>query len=103
MEEVTDLQYISTIYFDVAKIEEIFDFLLKEKFITFPQDHKLPNKEELKGKVYRKYHNFWNHGTNSCWSFRNIIQDKINKGILKFPEKKEAMVVDEDSFPPMTQ
>ena len=23
----------------------------------------------------------------------------INKGILKFPEKKEAMVVDEDSFP----
>ena len=23
----------------------------------------------------------------------------INKGILKFPEKKEAMVVDEDPFP----
>ena len=38
---------------------------------------------------------------NSCWSFRNIIQDKINKGILKFPEKKEAMVIDEDSFPPV--
>ena len=25
----------------------------------------------------------------------------INKGILKFLEKKEAMVVDEDPFPPM--
>ena len=25
--------------FDVAKTDEIFDFLLKEKFITFPQDH----------------------------------------------------------------
>ena len=31
----------------------------------------------------------------------NIIQDKINKGILKFPEKKEAMVIDEDTFPPV--
>ena len=28
----TQVQYT----FDVAKIEEIFDFLLKEKFITFP-------------------------------------------------------------------
>ena len=25
----------------------------------------------------------------------------INKGILKFPEKKEAMVVDDDHFPPV--
>ena len=25
----------------------------------------------------------------------------INKGILKFPEKKEAVVVDEDPFPPV--
>ena len=33
-------------------MEEIFDFLHKEKFITFPQDHKLPNKDELSGKVY---------------------------------------------------
>ena len=31
----------------------------------------------------------------------NIIQDWINKGILKFPDKKEAMVVDEDPFPQM--
>ena len=45
------------------------------------------------------YHNSWNHGTNSFWSFKNIIQDKINKGILKFLGKKEAMVVAEDSFP----
>ena len=25
----------------------------------------------------------------------------INKGILKFPNKKEAMAIDEDPFPPM--
>ena len=29
----------------------------------------------------------------------NIIQDMINKGILKFPTKNEVMVVDEDPFP----
>ena len=87
--------------FDVTKTEEIFYFLMKEKFITFPKDHQLPSKEELRGKVYCKYHSSRNHGTNSCWSFRNIIQDKIKKGILKFLEKKEVMVVDEDLFPPM--
>ena len=75
---------------------------MKERFITFPQDHQLPSEEELRGKVYFKYHNFWNYNTNACWSFRNMIQDWINKGILKFPEKKEAMVIDEDPIPPMT-
>ena len=59
--------------FDVAKTEEIFDFLLKEKFITFPQDHQLPSKMKLRGKVYFKYHNSWNHDTNFCWSFENVF------------------------------
>ena len=63
------------------RLRKSFDFLLKEKFISFSQDHQLPSKEKLKGKVY------WNHGTNSCWSFRNIIEDRINKGILNFLEK----------------
>ena len=31
----TQVQYT----FEVAKIEEIFHFLVKEKFITFPKDH----------------------------------------------------------------
>ena len=55
----TQVQYA----FNAEKTEEI-DFLLKEKFITFSQDHQLPNKEKLKGKVYCKYHNSWNHSTN---------------------------------------
>ena len=67
----------------------------------FPQDHQLPNKKETNGKVYCKYHNSWNHNTNACWSFRNIIQNLINKGILKFPEKKDVMVIDEDPIPPV--
>ena len=31
--------------------------------------------------------------------FRNVIQDRINKGILKFPDKNEVMAIDEDPFP----
>ena len=53
-----------------------------------PEDHQIPNKDELRGKVYCKYHNSWNHTTNAYWGFRNFIQDMINKGILKFPNKK---------------
>ena len=38
--------------FEVAKKEEIFNFLVKEKFITFPKDHLIPSKDELRGKTY---------------------------------------------------
>ena len=107
------------------------EFIVKEKFITFPQDHQLPSKDELRGKVYCKYHNSWNHSTNSCRSFRNVIQDKVNKEVtvnflgekqitvkfsrekevtVNFPgekevmvkplEGKEAMMINEDPFPP---
>ena len=57
----TQVQYT----FEVAKtkemfyfmVKEIFDFLVKEKFITFPKDHRIPNKDKLRGKAYCKYHN----------------------------------------------
>ena len=93
----TQVQYT----FEVAKTKEIFDFLVKQEFITFPKDHWIPNKDELRGKAYCKYHNSWNHTTNACWGFKNFIQDMINKEILKFANKKEAMAIDEDHFPPM--
>ena len=90
----TQVQYT----FEVAKTEEIFDFLVKEKFITFSKGHWFPSKDKLRGKAYCKYHNSWNHTTNACWGFRNVIQDRINKGILKFLDKKEVMAIDEDPF-----
>ena len=52
--------------FDATKMEGIFDLLMKEKSITFPKDHQLLSKEEIRGKVYCKYHKSWDHGTNSC-------------------------------------
>ena len=49
----TQVQYT----FEVAKKQEIFDFLVKEKFITFPKDHWIPNNDELRGKTNCKCHN----------------------------------------------
>ena len=91
----TQVQYT----FEVAKIEEIFNLLMKEKFIIFLKDHQILSKDEQSGKTYCKYHNSSNHTTNACWRFRNVIHDRIDKGILKFPDKKEAMAIDEDPFP----
>ena len=71
---------------------------MKKKCITFPKDHRIPSKDELRRKAYCKYYNSWNHTTKACWGFRNVIQDKINKGILKFSDKKETMAIDEDPF-----
>ena len=56
----TQVQYT----FEVAKKEEIFYFLMKENFITFPKDHRILGNDELRGKTYYKYHNSWNHTTN---------------------------------------
>ena len=55
----TQVQYT----FEVVKTKEIFDFLVKEKFITFPKDHWIPSKDKLRGKAYCKYYNSWNHTT----------------------------------------
>lgn len=72
---MTRRQNHSQFTFDVSKANEIFDFLVKDKFITFLADHQVPKKEELKGKEYCKYHNSFNHAINSCCASNNIVQD----------------------------
>lgn len=51
-----------------------------------------------KWRKYCKYHNKWNHCTNSCVHFRDLIQGAIKEGRLKFKEKPNAMKVDTDPF-----
>ena len=46
-----------------SNVAETEEFIMKKN--TFSQDHQLPSKDELRGKVYCKYHNSWNHCTNS--------------------------------------
>ena len=40
--------------FDVAKAEQIFDLLLKEKQLKLPENHKMPTTQELQGMLYCK-------------------------------------------------
>ncbi|CAL9024631.1 unnamed protein product [Prunus brigantina] len=50
-------------------MDALFDEMLLQKAIETP--HRLPKPEELKGKQYCRWHNSWNHSTNSCVVFRD--------------------------------
>ena len=42
----------------------------------------------------------YTHATKSCVPFRNVVQDKIDRNVLKFLEMpQENMAVDADPFP----
>ena len=85
--------------FDIKKSGEIFDWLLEAKLIKLVGRHKIPTKEETHGRDYCKWHNAFTHQTKDCVTFRNVIQEKIERGILKFLEKpKEQMKADIDPF-----
>ncbi|CAL1390186.1 unnamed protein product [Linum trigynum] len=86
--------------FDVSKADLIFDQLYKDGQVKLTGGHVFPSPEKLKGKKYCKWHNSMSHATDSCVVFRNVLQDAIEKGRIKFPEaKKDAMLVDTDPFP----
>ncbi|KAM2350183.1 hypothetical protein ACFX1X_013612 [Malus domestica] len=86
--------------FDITKADAIFDQLLSVKIIKLRPGHNIPKAEELKGKIYCKYHNSSKHTTNNCVVFRDNVQSWIDNGKLRFPEKK--MSVDTDPFPTTT-
>ncbi|KAM1721694.1 hypothetical protein ACFX12_023198 [Malus domestica] len=86
--------------FDITKADAIFDQLLLAKIIKLQPGHTIPKAEELKGKIYCKYHNSSKHTTNNCFVFRDNIQSWIDNGKLRFLEKK--MSIDTDPFPTAT-
>ena len=86
--------------FDVEKADEIFDILYKANQLKIIGRHRFPSKEELKRRDYYKWHSTYTHATKPCMTFRNMVQDKIDRNVLKFPEiPQENMVVDIDPFP----
>ncbi|KAM2998354.1 hypothetical protein FF2_040018 [Malus domestica] len=93
-EETTKTSKVYT--FDITKAEVICDQLLSAKIIKLRPGHNIPKVEELKGKTYCKYHNSTKHATNNCVIFHDDIQSWIDKGKLKFPERR--MTVDTDPF-----
>ena len=79
--------------FDVSKCDRIFDELYKNGYIKM--SHTIPPFEELKRRVYCKFHNTFSYATNDCNILRRQIQSAINEGRLIVP----AMQVDKDPFP----
>ncbi|CAL8993766.1 unnamed protein product [Prunus brigantina] len=82
--------------FDLTKVDALFDEMLLHKAIETP--HRMPKPEELKGRQYCRWHNSWNHSTNSCVVFRDVIQEGITAGTLKLAEKPPSVTT--DPFPP---
>ncbi|XP_043717501.1 uncharacterized protein LOC122665417 [Telopea speciosissima] len=88
--------------YNISKAESIFDHLLKDKQIKLLEGHQIPSAEEIKGKRYCKWHNSFTHNTNGCIVLRMALQQAINDGCLKFPNKgKGIMLVDENPFLPI--
>jgi hypothetical protein len=85
--------------FDITKAGIIFYMLLKDKHITLSEDHKFLTPDQLKGQNYCKFHNKIGYTTNSCIHFRDLIQQSIKDGILKFEENKSATKVYSDPLP----
>lgn len=56
----------------------------------------MPKKEEPKGREYCKLQIHVEH-------LRILSKDRINKDMLKFPEKNKTMMIDEDPFPLSSQ
>ncbi|CAL2262770.1 unnamed protein product [Prunus armeniaca] len=66
--------------------------MLLQKAIETP--HRFPKPDELKGRQYCKWHKSWNHSTNSCVVFRDVIQEGITARRLNLAEKPPSVTID---------
>ncbi|BFG35131.1 hypothetical protein CerSpe_214060 [Prunus speciosa] len=83
--------------FDLSKAENIFDELLRGKVIKLDEKHVFPKQEEVKGKLFCKWHNSFSHAINNCVQF-SAIQDLINEGKILL-DKPTSVRVDNEPFP----
>jgi hypothetical protein len=83
--------------FDVSKVEQIFDLLLKEKQLKLPEGCKLPIAQELQGRSYCKWHHSFTHNTGDCKELHRQIQSTIEQGGLILGQN--AMKVNTQPFP----
>jgi hypothetical protein len=83
--------------FNVSKVEQIFDLLLKEKQLKLPEGCKPPTAQELLGRSYCKWYHPFTHNTRDCKELRRQIQSAIEQGRLILGQT--AMKVDSQPFP----
>lgn len=91
------LRSLKVYTFDITKSDTIFYQLFAGKMIKLLLGHVIPKVEDLKGKTYCKFHNSNEHATNKYVVCRDVIQDWIDNGKLKLPEKAQ-MLVNTDPF-----
>jgi hypothetical protein len=83
--------------FDMSKVEQVFDLLLKEKQLKLPEGCKLPTAQELQGRPYCKWHHSFTHDTSDCKELCLQIQSAIKQGRLILGQT--AKKVDTQPFP----
>ena len=86
--------------FDISKVDQIFNHLLKDQHIKILDRYKIPSPEKLKNKKYCKWHHSFNHTTINYVVFRNAIQKVLKEGRFKLANHGLIkMIVDIDPFP----
>ncbi|XP_050895676.1 uncharacterized protein LOC127102341 [Lathyrus oleraceus] len=82
---------------DVTKYDESFDLLVKDGQMIVPPGAKVPPLEQRKKKGFYKYHGFLGRKTSRCFLFRDLVQNAIQEGRLKFGDKtRSQMKIDSD-------
>ncbi|RYQ91745.1 hypothetical protein Ahy_B09g097753 [Arachis hypogaea] len=75
-----------------------FDVLLKDKQLVLPKGRTLLSVKDLKGKPCCKFHQATSHSTNSYVHFKDLIQEAIMEGRLKFDDGRKEIKVNVDPF-----
>jgi hypothetical protein len=83
--------------FDVSKVKQIFDLLLKKKQLKLPEGYKFLTAQELQGRSYCKRHHSFTHNTSDYKELHQQIQSAIEQGRLILGQY--AMMVNTQPFP----
>lgn len=84
-------KFIAKMYtFDVTNSDEIVDLLVDDRKIIIPKGLKTSPLEQRKKKGFFKFHKFLDHKTSHCVLFRDLVQEALNEGMLKFVDKAKA-------------
>lgn len=54
-----------------------------------PKRAKFPPLKQRKKKVFYKFHNFLGHETSQCVLFKDLLQNDLKEGRLKFTDKQK--------------
>lgn len=79
-----------TYTFDVTKYDEIFDLLVKDIQMVVLLGAKTPPLEQRKKWGFCKYHNFLDHKTSQYFFFKDLVQNAIQDGRMKFGNKGKS-------------